>query len=61
MNDAGYLMERENVAFGKKRAPKFTKNRSVIYSLFTVYERLKQRMGYFDETDVFFLFAQAIR
>ncbi|KAM4705098.1 TPR and ankyrin repeat-containing protein 1 [Rhinophrynus dorsalis] len=50
----GKLSEEEYYKLGKKRAPTFQEDRKEIYRLFSVYEQIKSKRGYFDEEDVLY-------
>ncbi|KAG8442714.1 hypothetical protein GDO86_011493 [Hymenochirus boettgeri] len=47
----GKLTEMEYHKLGKKRAPNFQEDRKEIYRLFSLYEQIKSKKGYFDEED----------
>lgn len=50
--EQGYLSLEEYSDLGRKRAPNFSADREVVYSLFVVYQNTKCSMGMFDEADV---------
>ncbi|XP_041422056.1 TPR and ankyrin repeat-containing protein 1 isoform X2 [Xenopus laevis] len=50
----GKLTEDEYYKLGKKRAPNFQEDRKEIYHLFSMYEQIKSKKGYFDEEDVLY-------
>uniref|UniRef100_A0A6I8QS52 Tetratricopeptide repeat and ankyrin repeat containing 1 n=1 Tax=Xenopus tropicalis TaxID=8364 RepID=A0A6I8QS52_XENTR len=50
----GKLTEDEYYKLGKKRAPNFQEDRKEIYRLFSIYEQIKSKKGYFDEEDVLY-------
>ena len=50
----GYLSLTEYQNFGKKMAPNFAYNRTTAYELFTRYESIKKRSGFYDDCDLVF-------
>ena len=54
LNKTGFLTKDQYVQIGKKRAPNFTGDREVIYSLFLAYQKKRSSLNYFDEMDVCF-------
>ena len=50
----GYLSLTEYQEFGKKMAPNFAYDRTTAYELFTRYESIKKRNGFYDDCDLAF-------
>lgn len=50
--EQGYLSLKEYSDLGRKRAPNFSADREVVYSLFVVYQNTKSSLRMFDEADV---------
>lgn len=50
--ERGFLSLEEYSDLGRKRAPNFSADREVVYSLFRVYQQLKCSLRMFDEADV---------
>ncbi|XP_048589125.1 TPR and ankyrin repeat-containing protein 1 isoform X2 [Nematostella vectensis] len=51
-SEKGYLTLEEYHSIGRKRAPNFPADRSEVYALFRVYQRMKSTLGMFDEADI---------
>lgn len=51
-SEGGFLLESEYCQLGKKMAPNFKTNREIIYICFEEYEKIKKRLGYFDDNDL---------
>ena len=54
MSDKGVLSLEDYESLGRKKAPSFTADRKVVYSLFLVYQREHSRNRMFDEADLVF-------
>ena len=50
--ECGYLSSEEYCELGRKRAPNFSADREVVYSLFRIYQQIKCSLRMFDEADV---------
>ncbi|XP_057562024.1 TPR and ankyrin repeat-containing protein 1 [Hippopotamus amphibius kiboko] len=50
----GRLTEEAYKQLGRKRSPNFKEDRSEIYGLFCLYQRIRSQKGYFDEEDVLY-------
>ena len=48
----GFLSMEEYAELGRKRAPNFSADREIVYSLFAVYQQIKRSHRMFDEADV---------
>ena len=54
MSDKGVLSLKDYESLGRKKAPNFSADRKVVYSLFLVYQREHSRDRMFDEADLVF-------
>ncbi|XP_042328665.1 TPR and ankyrin repeat-containing protein 1 isoform X2 [Sceloporus undulatus] len=56
----GILTEEEYKKLGRKRCPNFKEDRSEIYQLFCLYQRIRSQGNYFDEEDVLYKLSQRL-
>ncbi|KAH0627207.1 hypothetical protein JD844_002684 [Phrynosoma platyrhinos] len=56
----GILTEEEYKKLGRKRSPNFKEDRSEIYQLFCLYQRILSQGNYFDEEDVLYKLSQRL-
>nr|XP_060637656.1 TPR and ankyrin repeat-containing protein 1 [Anolis sagrei ordinatus] len=56
----GILTEEEYKKLGRKRCPDFKEDRSEIYKLFCLYQRIRSQGNYFDEEDVLYKLSQRL-
>ena len=57
----GVLSEEDYKSLGKKKARNFTANRTIIYDLFRIYQRVRSTKGLFDEADLVFNIHQRLQ
>ena len=57
----GVLSEDDYKSLGKKKASNFTADRTIIYGLFRIYQRVRRAKGLFDEADLVFNIHQRLQ
>ena len=61
LSSNGVLSEDDYKSLGKKKASNFTADRSMIYRLFRIYQRVRHAKGLFDEADLVFNIHQRLQ
>ena len=61
LSSNGVLSEDDYKSLGKKKASNFTADRSIIYGLFRIYQRVQRTKGLFDEADLVFNIHQRLQ
>ena len=61
LSRSGVLSEDDYKSLDKKKASNFTADRSIIYALFRIYQRVQQKKGLFDEADLVFNIHQRLQ